>query len=154
MITKLRLIATVTMVCWTYSPSSAQERSLDELRREVVPAKINDADSPLQKLLKERYNTAIEEVKSVDALRSRGLVSLETMAEALQRVAQCGVELAATPAERIKHRELNLAAAQAVERIVREKFESATESLQAYLRAKGLRLDAEIALLRERETAK
>ena len=134
-------------------PAQAQETEAEAWLNEAKPLEVSDQDSPLRKLLKQRYNVSIEETRAVNALYRGGRITLDEVLGATLRLGQAGVEVSETPAERIKYREAVLGVAKTIERIVRQKHESASEPLQTMLRATGVRLDAEIALLREREAA-
>jgi hypothetical protein len=107
----------------------------------------------LQRLLKERLETATKEVADRKALFQGGRMTLSDVAAAIQRQAQAGVEASTDPAEQIKHREAAFQAAKEIEALVREKFENSVESKWALQFAIGERLTAEIELLRARHKA-
>jgi hypothetical protein len=150
----VRMVVGIAVICGlgAFSPeANAQAAKPEESIDDVQPVKIAQSDSPLRKLLKERFNTAVEEVRAANALYGSGKTTLDAVLEAMGRFAKAGVELAQTPAERVRYRELTLTSAQTMEAMVQDRFQEGGASLDAMLRAKGVRLDAEIALLRERE---
>src|SRR5687768_10114914 len=67
------------------------------------PVEILKTDSPLNRLLKERFNTALEEARAQLALWNGGAITLQDLSESLQRMARAGVELAETSADQIKY---------------------------------------------------
>jgi hypothetical protein len=134
-------------------PLAAQIPTIEEMRREIPPAVIAANDSPLRKLLKERFNVALEETMALETEYRAGRIILEDLVTGRSRLATSGLELAETSAERIKQLELAFTAAKRIEELVQIKYDDGGESLRATLRAKGMRLDADIALLREREAA-
>ena len=115
---------------------------------------ILDGDGELQRLLKQRYNAAGEDLEARLALYSGGRVDLVDVAASIERFTKAGLELAKTPVERVNELQRALAAAQNVEAIVSTKYEQEVEPVQAYKHARYVRLDLEIQLLRAREAAK
>jgi hypothetical protein len=143
------------VLCGQASLIQAQDVSAaDDFFAQAKPIAIDERDSPLRKLLKQRRNVALEEMSATHALYRGGRVALDDVVASTMRFGNAGLELAETPAERIKYREAVLALAKTVESIVRVKHDAEVEPVQAMARATYARLDAEIALLREREAAK
>jgi hypothetical protein len=145
----------------TFSPTTlAKDVEADAKARGEAPAldfkrvEIGEKDSDLRKLLKNRYNATVEELKAVYTLYRGGRVELGDLADCVQRFSKSGVELAETPAERVRYLELSFEAARSVEAIVQRKWAADVEPKQALLRAQGVRYDIEIELLRAREAAK
>ena len=115
---------------------------------------ILDTDGELQRLLKQRYNAAGEDLEARSALYRAGRVSLEETCASLGRFTKASLELAATPVERVHELDRALAAARSVEAIVEEKYKFEVEPVQAFKHARYVRLDLEIQLYRAREAAK
>jgi hypothetical protein len=147
-------ILAVGVVATSFREASGQAAPPEQAIEQLQPVKLEAADSPLRRLLKERFNTSVEEVQAVTALWYGGKTVLEEVATAVARFAKAGVEMAETPAERIKYLALALSQAKTTESFVREKYNAGGAGVDELLRARGLRLDAEIALLRERDAAK
>lgn len=140
----------VSVIVVSYGTSSAQELQ-QEGWEQLKPVEIKETDSGLQKLLKERLNVAVQEVQANLSLYRSGRATLETATDSIERYAKAGIELAESPAERIKYLELVFESAKSTERMVNEKYAVQVEPVQAMLRARGLRIEAEINLLRERQ---
>jgi hypothetical protein len=132
----------------------AQTPSLEGVLSQFQPAAAVPDDSPLRMLLKQRYNTTLEEVTQAARLWQGGKIEFDGVTTAQTRLGEFGLELAETPAQKIAHWERMLAASQTLETITRGKLENGSGPPREVLRAKGMRLDAEIGLLREREAAK
>jgi len=115
---------------------------------------ILNGDGELQRLLKQRYNAAGEDLEARMALYGAGRVSLEAICASLERFTKASLDLAATPVERVNELDRALAAARNVEAIVEEKYKFEVEPVQAFKHARYVRLDLEIQLLRAREAAK
>jgi hypothetical protein len=114
----MRVMGLVVIVCvseFIVSPVAAQIATLEELRREIPPVVVGANDSPLRKLLKVRFNTAVEETMALEAEYRRGKLMLEDLVTARSHLAKSGLELAENPAERVKQRELAFAAAKRIE---------------------------------------
>lgn len=112
-----------------------------------------NAASELRRRCEERLAAATADVADRRALYAGGRIAQHDVSAAIQRQVQAGVELSVSPAEKVKHCEVALAAAKEVEDIVRAKFEQMIEPSQAMQFAIGERLTAEIELVRARQNA-
>src|SRR5262245_45200876 len=67
----------------------------------VSTVDVLDSDGELQRLLKQRYNAAGEELEALSALYSGGRVNLDNVCASLERFSKAGLELSANPGERV-----------------------------------------------------
>src|SRR5207253_2838933 len=105
-------------------------------------------DSELTKLLKQRHNAALEDVRVRYERFTSGRSTLEGVLNAMQRMAKAGVEMAQMQAERLRYLQMALDGAKAMENIERNKVEAGAEPVQLMHRATAHRLTADIELLR------
>jgi len=135
---------------------NAQERILGGVPQvlPIKPVKIADGDNELQRLLKERYNATVAELKDLYALYGGGRAPVADVCRAIEKFAQAGSELAETPVARVSELELARDAARAVESITTSKHEEGNEPRHVVEHSKICRLGIEIDLVRAREAAK
>jgi hypothetical protein len=125
-----------------------------DLEIALARARRTTADNAeLQKALQTRRNAAKEEVEALRGLYGSGRAALDDVAGAVARHARAGLELATTPAQRVKVLTVPYETSVELEKIVREKFGQGNEPSQAMHRATAARLAAEIDLLRARRAA-
>jgi exonuclease VII small subunit len=99
-------------------------------------------------LLMARYKAASDEVAALLPLFEGGRVAIDDVLESIYRRSIAGVEVARTPAARLKYLQNTLRAAKEVEAVVRGKFDQGSEPPQQMNRATYDRLEVEIALVR------
>jgi hypothetical protein len=134
---------------WNSAPAQQPEKLPPLLRRQ--PAAVADSDSALTKLLKERHNTAVEEVESLHKLFTQGNHSLIELAPAVDRLVDAACELQPDAKDRIAIREQHVEYLQTVEKMTQAQFQAGLAGRSDVLRARYERIDAEIRLLREKE---
>jgi hypothetical protein len=115
------------------------------------PVEIEEGADELRRLIVERYNAAGKDLMFRVELYRGGRTSLEFTLGALERFAKAGVELAESPAQKVKQLETSLSVAISLEAIVAEKFKHEVEPVQALEHAKYARSDLQIQLHRARE---
>jgi hypothetical protein len=123
----------------------------------LAPAKEDPKDDTLRKLLKERYNAALGELRGryEGAVRGHG-VSFDTMFAPAKRVVDAALALSADAAEQVALLEKYVAFAKDAEKFVQECLDA---GVRTYTRADlheatYFRADAEIQLLRAKEKGK
>lgn len=117
------------------------------------PVVITDSDTELQKLLKTRYNIALQMLRTVEFQHSRGIESAEALFEAARRVTEAEIELSDDPQRKIAALEKLLEIADRVERRQSELWKAGRLFESGRLEARYERLSIEIRLLRAREAA-
>jgi hypothetical protein len=117
-------------------------------------ARRSDTDSQERQTLTNRYNASLREIKARYALYQAKRIGFADVSEGLARFAKLGAELAQTSSQRVHHWEMALDAMRAVESVTEARYERDTESLKSVLRAKAVRFDAEIELVRAQDVAK
>jgi hypothetical protein len=118
------------------------------------PLRIDPGDDALRKLQKERYNEALAEAKARHGLLTSGKATVDEVFNTFQRFVYAGLEVADTPAARVSLLKQYADLAKEVERIVAEKVKVGKVDVADLHRARYIRLDAEIQLLRARAKAK
>jgi hypothetical protein len=110
-------------------------------------------DNELGRLLKARYNAALEESQARYQEYAAGKVSLDQLSETLRRLMDAGVEAREAAADQMALREQFVELAREVERASRERHGAGRISAAEMARARYLRLDAEVNLARARRDA-
>jgi hypothetical protein len=110
-------------------------------------------DDALRKLLKARYNEAVAEMKDCFLEFQAGRTTIDSMLGASQRVQQAGLQLSSSPADRVKLLESFLEMAKEVERINQALVEAGKVRSAELHRARYVRIDTEIRLLRAKQEA-
>jgi hypothetical protein len=118
------------------------------------PLEVGPKDSPLQKALKERYNEALAEVRVRRLELMAGRKLLDEIFDAFQRAVYAGLEAMETPAARVALLKQYLDLAREVEDIVATKVKAGTVSQAELHRARYIRHDAEVRLLRAQAKVK
>jgi hypothetical protein len=121
-------------------------RVFDPVRAKPLPAEAKD--DQLRKLLKDRYNEALGEVKDLYEVIRAGKAIALLLPPASQRLTHADLELSDKPADKVVvlRRYLNLT--KASEKLFQVKFEIGTSPILDLCRARYYRIDAEIQLLR------
>ena len=110
-------------------------------------------DDELRKLLIARYNVAIAEMEvRLRELRA-GKCLFDALADVAQRLVDSGIELSDKPTEQLTFREQFLELATEIERIQKASFDSGRTGQADLERARYLRLDAEIQVLKAKRKA-
>jgi hypothetical protein len=112
------------------------------------PIAIDPKEDELQRLLKERFNSATKEVDVQFLLFENDLATFDSVCESVRRWSKAGLELAPEPAEQVKILEMQLVVTKFLEADCAAKFKGKSEDLANALQAKNLRLTAEVDLLR------
>jgi hypothetical protein len=120
----------------------------------LAPAVVSESDPELRKLLKQRYNATIAELKDVYRLYVDGRGSVKDMTQCVEAFAFAGSECAETPVARVSEFELALSIAKYVETMTVAKQVQQLEPRHAVHHARACRLGIEIQLVRARQSAK
>jgi hypothetical protein len=104
----------------------------------------------MRKLLKARYRTAVNLLEIRYQEYQSGRVSQDQLAEAFVRVRHAGLEMTDKPAERIAILELSVELAKEAEEAAENRFKAGRSGRGEVEIARLFRMDAEIALLREK----
>jgi hypothetical protein len=120
------------------------------------PAKPAEGDDALRKLLKERYNVALDAARAryQEYLAGRQGHTDDQLFAACRVVLRAELELADKPAEQVAVREKFLTLAQEIEQIAEKMFEAGRIPISDRDTARVHRLTAEIELLKARQQAK
>jgi hypothetical protein len=128
------------------------------LMAQAPPAAKDEAPRPaadkgegkLQKLLEERLKVAKQEVEARRKEFEAGKTTFEGMAEAWRRVLKAELDLATDKAARVAAYERYVKLLKQVSEVSKARYEAGRASFATYCEAEYLRLDAEIALEREK----
>jgi hypothetical protein len=118
------------------------------------PLRIEPRDDPLQKALKERYNEALAEARERHQSLLAGRMALDQLFDVFQRYVFAGLEVAETPAAQVALLKQYVALAKNVEDIVAARLDAGSVTKADLHRARYVRHDAEVQLLRAQEKAK
>lgn len=109
-------------------------------------------DDELKKLLKERFNAALDEVEARYRMLVSGMViTLDVLPDAQRRLVIAGLELREEPADKIELLKNNVEVARAIEKLIQGRAELRRARTTELYRATHFRLDAEIELLRAKQ---
>jgi hypothetical protein len=109
---------------------------------------IFQGDDELKRLMKQRFNTAVDELNLRLATFEGSNGGLKTVQEVASRVAQAGIELCEKPEEKTAIYSKNLQLMVMLEAMVDAKFLAGEGNAADIANAKYYRLDAEIQLLK------
>jgi hypothetical protein len=112
------------------------------------PVAIDPKEDELQRLLKDRFNSATKEVDVLFLLFENNIATFDSVCESVRRWSKAGLELATEPAEQVKILEVQLIVSRFLEADCATRFKGKSEDLANALQAKNLRLTAEVDLLR------
>jgi hypothetical protein len=113
--------------------------------------KIDAGDDELRKLLKERYNAAVAEMRARYRQLESGGGTLEDVFGAARKVLRSELALSDKPANRIAVRAKYLELEQAAEKVATTRHQAGKLSDAELAAARYLRLDAEIKLLQAKK---
>ena len=134
-------------------PQPGQREAKEPALLTARPLKEDPKDDELRKLLKARYNEALGEVQGLYRMFQTARASLDSFAEAEQRLVQAGLELCDKPADKVALLTQYVELTRAAEKVAQARFEAARGTESAVRRARYQRLDAEIQLLRAKREA-
>jgi hypothetical protein len=119
------------------------------------PLKPDPKDDELRKLLKERYNVALDEMNLQYKLYEAGspAATLDIVFESGERVVSARLELCDQPADKIPILVQLVEMRKEIEKIAKARFDAGRIAPQDFARARYFRLDAEIQLLRAKRAA-
>jgi hypothetical protein len=136
------------------TPALAQEADKGPPALRAKPLEPAAGDSKLTRLLKERYNAALEDLQASVQLAWQGRQVFGFLLEAQTRCLEAGLELKDRRAERIALLKDHLELAKRVEQEINKRFQDGRVSVQDRARGRYLRLNVEIRLLREQQKAR
>jgi hypothetical protein len=137
-------------------PPSEEEKlpaALAELMK-AKPLKPAPGDDDLRKLLKERYNTALEVLQYRVEEYNAGRRSSDYLADTARLILDVKLDLAERPADRVAVREQYVELTRWIEKYAEVRAKSPSGSPIDLLQARYLRLGAEVELLKEKRAAK
>jgi hypothetical protein len=130
---------------------AADEKDPRKYEFKLKALDIKKTDAPLATLLKERYNAAIDcahdEMERIETGRS----TVAALGEAIDLVVGAGLELFTDPNERLALLEESIRCSQFVEKITALRYEAGAVLRSDLMKARYIRLTAEIRLLREKQ---
>lgn len=134
-------------------PAAAQEsrKGPQAFKVTLTKADVTDQDDAENRLLKERFNAAVDEWLSMSELREFGQITAADpeLLSAIQRAVSAGLELHRRPVERIKLLDQYVKFTTAADEATSSAAESGKVGAQERHRARYYRRDAELQLLRE-----
>jgi hypothetical protein len=116
------------------------------------PLKEDPKDDELRKLLKARYNAAVDEVATLYKMYLAGRGNIDGFIDAGQRLVKAGLELHDKPADKIALLTQFVELAREAEKIAEARMGFSGTAAEFY-RVRYQRLDAEIQLLRAKREA-
>jgi hypothetical protein len=137
--------------------ASAQEKETpkeEHFKLKIKHAEFANGDSALVKLQKERYNAALEMVELHLLRVETGRDNIAGIGLAIERAIEAGFELKSNANDRQKLLEESVRFAKYVEEIVGRQYGAGIVSKSDVAMARYVRANAEIRLLREKETGK
>jgi RNA polymerase sigma factor (sigma-70 family) len=114
----------------------------------MKPLAADPKDDELRKLLKERFNAALQEVQALYQLVEAGKANVDSLADAGRRLVHAGLEVYDDPKEQVALLQKYVALAKEAERIVDLRQQVGRVGVDEMHRARYFRADAEITLLR------
>lgn len=147
----------LVLVFLTLPHVQAQEKDPPEFKLPALfagkPLKIDGNEDELQRLLKERYNIALDDLQIAAALINKGNATPSILADPAKRFVPAALELATTSNEQIALLSQYVGLTRIVEREYEVRVAAGALAPASLNRAKYERLDAEILLLRTRRAA-
>jgi hypothetical protein len=128
-------------------------KGADALKLAVTKAEVTDRDDDETRLLKERYNAALDEWESLSGLVAIGQITAADveLQACLRRVVTAGMELHRGGKDRLKLLEECVRIAKVSQDATEAAFGAGRISSQERHRARYHRLDVELALVREKK---
>jgi hypothetical protein len=120
---------------------------------DAKPMEAAKGDDELHKLMKERYNAALEEVRVRFKQFLNGIGNPNELGHAGRRLLHARLELCEKAAERVPVYEQHLELARMVEKIQKARHDAGQASVADWDQARVERLDVEIQLLRAKKAA-
>jgi hypothetical protein len=132
------------------------EAELEAVLKTFTPAKEDPKDDALRKLLKERYNAAVDELTVRLQRLSGGQETPDDCISVARRIVASGLELSDKPANQLALLEKDVLLTKLVEKLTKERVEAGIKRFTPadLNKAKYARADAEIRLLRFKEKMK
>ncbi len=147
----LRFLAMATIIAFCSPRIEADEKELPKYEFKLKAVDVKKADMPLAKLLKERYNAAIDCAHDEMERIEEGRSTIAAIGEAIDLMVGAGLELFTDPKERLAVLEESIRYTGFVEKITALRYEAGAVLRSDLMKARYLRLTAEIRLLREKE---
>jgi hypothetical protein len=132
--------------------AAAQDDELPPILR-ANPFVVKNSDEELTRLLKARYNAALEQALGRYKELIAGKTTTDFMIQAATYLRDAGLEVNARPHDQVALLAQIAELARSVEKINRAKYEAGSIALTQMAQARHFRLDAEIRLLRARRAA-
>jgi hypothetical protein len=151
------LVSLLLVLAFASAQAVAAPPAEEEKPPAIVAAKLlkpAPGDGALRKLLIARYNTALEELKIRYRLPLGDQEALDGLIDVAKRVVASKLELSSKLADEITVRQQYLELVTEVERIYQNLVEGGVRTRIDLKKARYLRLDAEIQLLRAKAKAK
>jgi hypothetical protein len=121
---------------------------------DIKPFPVGDSDAPLLKLQKERFNARLEAARlQLQAVRA-GALNTQQFNDLLTMLATNAVEVERKPEDKVRWLQMRVDVLKSQEAIARKRTEAGVENASATLLAKAARIDAEIDLLKLKESMK
>jgi hypothetical protein len=141
------------VLAFVAAASAQAPKGDDDWKLTVHKADVNDGDDDETRLLKQRYNAALLEWESVSALVPLGQITAADveLQSCLRRVITAGLDLHRSGRERLELLGEYVRVATLSEEATEAAFTNGRASSQERQRARYYRLDAELALVREKK---
>ena len=155
------------VACWTLTflvaapgiradppAAPAETRSVADRLGDLKPVPADPADTPVRKLLKERYNARLQAAKIQLAAVRAGAAARLNLTGLIDRLALDGAELEDKPADRVKWLQLRLDALREQERLAKARADQGALLEMDALLLTAARAEAELDLVRLQEAVK
>ena len=135
-------------------PGSKADAGPEAKLQSIKPFPIGDSDAPLLKLQKERFNARLEAARLQLQAARAGALNTQQLYELLGMLASNAVDVERKPEDKVKWLQMRVDVLKGQEDIARRRAEAGAENASASLLAKAARIDAEIDLLKMKESMK
>ena len=145
------LAAALAFLAPAAPPAADTSPALSKLL-DMKPFPVADSDAPLLKLQKERFNARLEAARlQAQAVRA-GSFNTQQLNDLLAVLASNAVDVAEKPDDKVRWMEMRVEVLRSQEAIARKRAEAGAENAAASLLAKAARIDAEIDLLKLKDS--
>jgi hypothetical protein len=151
--TRFLMLAALALLTATTAGRAARDEDKLPAVLENKPLEPAKGDDEERKLLKERYNAALAELRARYQRFEAGNDTLDALFDAARRVLDSELELCGKAAERVAVREKYLELAREVEKIQQARVDAGRAGAQDLEQARYLRIDAQLQLLRAKKAA-
>ena len=144
----------LTAVAAAAQPPGGESKPILDRILEMKPVPPGESDTPLRKLQRERFNARLAAVQTQAKAVQAGAAAPQDLAALVSQLVADGADLEAKPADRVKWLEMRVDALREYEKLAKTRGEVGGISPVLVNLAVAARADAEIDLLRLKESLK